>query len=356
MNRTPSFDLAYLDKVIAEYRLPFLRELAMNDCRVIAFQTSTFTIITLEKDEFVFRRFGICSFYFRMIRYLSRPRTNILTGDLGLNTLLSLAVRSFSNGHVIAWCRLTIWTERNVGLARRLIRQIICPRLDQVIVNGDSGKEYIKSLGATKIEVFHQSSVSRKDFENLKNRGTTQGPLKLIFVGRLIPLKGLKEFLSVLQQKRSQFEVTIVGDGSSRTELEYISNHFNLNILFLGHKSRLEILNLLNLHNVLLMPSLGDEWGLVVIEGMSQGLPILGSIRAGAIEELAQLQYIGPTFDPMNSASITNALNELLTLSRQELKMIGDKNRKLISDENITQEGMAVNVLNILKGFESGDN
>ena len=104
------------------------------------------------------------------------------------------------------------------------------------------------------------------------------GPLRLIFVGRLHLLKGLHLLLQALDQlPTGTATLTIVGDGPERQRLG--QQAVNLSLLdiveFRGFMARTELGRLFDEHDVLVAPSLYESGGLSVLEGFAHGLPAI---------------------------------------------------------------------------------
>ena len=72
-----------------------------------------------------------------------------------------------------------------------------------------------------------------------------------------------------------------------------------------------------------MFPSLADEWGLVPIEAMASGLPVLGSVLAQSVEAEVTEGRNGWIFDPHDSKSMDDAIGRALSCSRPKLIEMG---------------------------------
>jgi glycosyltransferase involved in cell wall biosynthesis len=102
--------------------------------------------------------------------------------------------------------------------------------------------------------------------------------IKFISVGSLIPKKGFDRTIKALSQLENiDWQYEIIGEGSSRRELERLIASLGLQdkVILSGWSSMLEE----KYHNadIMLMPSRFEGFGLVAIEGMSTGLPVIAS-------------------------------------------------------------------------------
>lgn len=96
-----------------------------------------------------------------------------------------------------------------------------------------------------------------------------------LFVGRLVPAKGVDDLLTawrVLSSRREAAELWIVGDGPDRSALEGAATH---SVRFLGLRD--DVPDLMAIADLLVVPSKHEGFGLVVAEGLASSLPIVAS-------------------------------------------------------------------------------
>jgi len=102
-------------------------------------------------------------------------------------------------------------------------------------------------------------------------------PLRLLFLGRLIPIKGLSLLIDAVTGLKG-VELTIAGDGSER----YLEDTAPENVRFIGAVSMTERKRLFSEHHVLCLPSRpGDASPRVVAEAIASGRPVLASDLPG---------------------------------------------------------------------------
>jgi glycosyltransferase involved in cell wall biosynthesis len=68
-------------------------------------------------------------------------------------------------------------------------------------------------------------------------------------------------------------------------------------------------------HELMLFPTLGDEWGLVTDEAMHSGLAVIGSLKAQSCEVLLKFGVNGFPYDPDDYASFRNSLDSWARMS-----------------------------------------
>jgi hypothetical protein len=103
----------------------------------------------------------------------------------------------------------------------------------------------------------------------------------------------------------------------------------------------------------LAFPTLADEWGLVVVEAMASGLPVLGSMYSQAVEDLVAAGQTGWLFRPDNASEVKAAISKALTTSHQELDIMGQCARKRVMA--MTPSAMANQILSAIDYALSGE-
>jgi glycosyltransferase involved in cell wall biosynthesis len=121
-------------------------------------------------------------------------------------------------------------------------------------------------------------------------RAATSRQLKLIFVGRLVDWKAIEIVLEAIKRLGSDPRVSfeIVGDGPMRPVWEKLSHDMGLNAItkFSGWMNQEDCARRLNAADVLVLPSLFESGGAVVLEAMAIGLPVIATAWGGPLDYL----------------------------------------------------------------------
>ena len=138
---------------------------------------------------------------------------------------------------------------------------------------------------------------------------------KMLFVALLSPQKGvsyLLQALAQLKQKRQDFVLDIVGDGPNREEYEKLSKELSLEgiVKFHGLKTKLEIAKFMRNSNFFVQPSLYETFGVVYIEAMACGKPIVAS-QLPVLQEKIDKE-IGILVPPKDKKALTDAIDYML--------------------------------------------
>lgn len=176
-------------------------------------------------------------------------------------------------------------------------------------------REVHSSLGcpADKISVIHNGydpKMARANSAGLKKKGKKT----VLFVGRLVYEKGphlLVEATSLLKDK--DFRVIIIGDGAMRPYLEGLARKLNVTekVTFLGHVDDETLLSIYEEASVLVIPSLYEPFGIVVLEAMSLGIPVIVS-NTGGLDEIVTDGRDGLKFQSGSAEELAKAITRIL--------------------------------------------
>lgn len=148
-----------------------------------------------------------------------------------------------------------------------------------------------------------------------------QGPL-LIFVGRLVPEKGVfdvLEALRIVKQDLPGATALIVGEGPSRAALENLANTSDLlgSVHFTGWVEPADVVSHMAAGDFVLGPSKQspDGWveafGLTMVEAMASGTPLIAT-RSGGIPDVVTHGETGILVHPGHIESIASAVTDLV--------------------------------------------
>jgi glycosyltransferase involved in cell wall biosynthesis len=107
----------------------------------------------------------------------------------------------------------------------------------------------------------------------------------VLFVGKLTKVKGVEYLLKAakIYEKSNGIITLISGYGEQFDELTHLSNKLGLkNIYFLGHQRQEDLVYLYNIAEVTIIPSIFEYFGLVAIESLATGTPVIGT-RVGGL-------------------------------------------------------------------------
>ncbi|MBD2744344.1 glycosyltransferase family 4 protein [Coleofasciculus sp. FACHB-1120] len=245
---------------------------------------------------------------------------------------------------------------------RTFSRRLMVKFTDAFIANSNDGKKYLhKVIGADKRKIFTKTylvpepQALREQLEAAKPSELNLKRPVFLFVGQVISRKGIKALLeacSLLQsQGYSDYSLLIIGDGAQREELEAFVKDNNLTELFTwtGWVDYGQLGAYFQNADVFIFPTFEDVWGMVVLEAMVFGKPILCSKGAGAYEMVIEGEN-GYLFDPQNPEEIAEGMVRFIDNPNLVASM-GQKSKQLIDQHTpeAAAKSMAEVAMNVLQ-------
>lgn len=294
-----------------------------------------------------------------LIKQVIDTKPEVLVSDGFMQwTYAALAVRALKGiPHVMLYER-TAHTERTAGKVRTLYRRFVSHWIDAIGCNGKLTGDYVKSLlgwdddrltyghmvaDVTGMEKQVGNATSEECLQ-IRNKYGIEG-LMLLFVGQLIPRKGVKELLEaweVFQHNTSEkCTLVYVGAGVQEDELKALVKKQNIqHVVMTGTIDYDHIAPFYKTADCFIIPTLEDNWSLVVPEAMACGLPIATSIYNGCHPELVH-QKNGWTFDPLNQNSIVDTLEKIVA-AKDNLHLMGLASKQIVSNETAERAAKSI--------------
>ena len=178
---------------------------------------------------------------------------------------------------------------------------------------GIAGRLSVIPLGVDLDRFRPVSPDSREVKASRRELGLSEGDAVIGFVGRLVPQKGLSYLLAaaeLLQARYSNLRFVIVGDGPLRTELTIATTSSGNNrFYFLGERS--DVPRLLELFDVLVVPSEWEPFGIVNLEAMAAAKPVVAFDVDGIPEAIVHGET-GLLVPHRDSRALASAIAKLL--------------------------------------------
>ena len=183
---------------------------------------------------------------------------------------------------------------------------VVSERLNQTIKSNFPNLNKIKYLpNGVDIGkfVFHEKSIDKNN-------------PKLISIGNLVETKGyqyLIEAVKILREKNILCHLNIIGEGKFRKNLETIiaDNSLQNQIELVGYVPNNEIQKYFDQADIYVHPSLFESFGVVVIEAMSTGKPVVVT-KSGGPEYIVPDEF-GIKVQKENSEELASALENMIS-------------------------------------------
>ena len=199
----------------------------------------------------------------------------------------------------LAWDMLrSLHNQANVNLC------ISTPIADELVAHGIQNVE-VAWRGGVDAALFHPMRASEHVRRRLSG-GHPEAPL-LVYVGRLGAEKGIEALSAVLPGVPGA-RLALIGDGPHRQALE---RHFRGQpVHFAGYLSGVELAAAVASADLMVFPSQTDTLGLVLLEAMAAGTPVVAA-DGGGVRELVNDGRTGclyPANDPAAAAQVVRRL------------------------------------------------
>lgn len=233
--------------------------------------------------------------------------------------------------------------NRTLNLYNNIIWKV-CSEIEMKEVEGIKGK-----LGKIFIAPNMSPKIILPNFQQNKKPQKHKGEAKLVFLSRFARKKNFKWFLENISQVTGQLNVDIIAPIEDEVYwqeclklIEKLPN--NISIQHIGSIPYKEALEKLVDYHFFLLPTLGENFGHVFIEGLSAGCPIIASDRTPWLN----LEEKGIGWDiPLENPNLwLEKLNYCLNMEQTEYSKLSEKSRNYavswLSDSKLAESTEAV--------------
>lgn len=165
------------------------------------------------------------------------------------------------------------------------------------------------------VDIHIDKEAVRKSF------GIESDDLVVGMIGRLEPIKGPGYFIEaakLIADKTVKAKFLIVGEGSLRKFLEKQVKSLGRSFIFAGWRE--DIPAIISILDILVLPSLNEAVGMILIEAQAEGIPVVASC-VGGIPEVVQDKKTGFLVPSQDAKSLAEAISYLLEHKEEREKM-----------------------------------
>jgi glycosyltransferase involved in cell wall biosynthesis len=199
------------------------------------------------------------------------------------------------------------------------------PRIDGIIANSHHTAKTVVNQYHIPENHVHICYKSIKLDQHTKGfhpqRNPSQAP-RVLFVGGNMQRKGLPTLIRAapyVLRELPDTEFWVVGQDSVEMRMKELCHLKDVDTAFrfLGWRRHTELLDLYRGMDVFVMPSLEEAFGVVFLEAMASGVPVIGT-RVGGVSELIQHEVNGLLVDPEDPEGLSRAIIRVLEDSSLE--------------------------------------
>lgn len=350
--------IVLLTEIISPYRVPVFNELAAHpaiDLRVIFFaetERERSWRVPTEKIRFSYEVLPGVAFPLpgRFPVFLNpglwaalrreAPEVLIAGGYHHPSCIIALRYARASRIPFILWSESHAQSTRLRGPLFDWYRRRFIAGSGGFIVPGTKSADFLRSLGADGARIWTApNAVDNPAFSRATNASAGQARWRgrfsknvVLFVGRLVVSKGLRSLIEAVAEmsKTEEVKLIVVGEGSARREYESLCARRGLagTVFFEGFKQQEDLAFYYSMADVFVLPSLREEWGLVLNEAAAAGLPLVGSEAAGASWDLIEEGVNGFRVAAGDVPSLKERLQRILRDPKLKEAM-GERSRRI---------------------------
>lgn len=234
------------------------------------------------------------------------------------------------------WRTLTLWVCSRASIA--------APVSDEIV-------NILKGLGVDENKlVLPCFGVDTEFFHPSENKPDNSDLTKIIFVGSLIPRKGLHDLIQALCDERlKNVKLMVVGEGADQGRLRRQADDLGIsnNIQWMGMRKPEEVAELMRMSDVLCLPAYMEGRPNVVNEAMASGIPVI-TTRIGGIPDMVEEGDAALLFEPGNVGQLREHLITLVH-EPERRRMMGMRAREFILESRLSWDDTATQFDQIFK-------
>jgi glycosyltransferase involved in cell wall biosynthesis len=157
-------------------------------------------------------------------------------------------------------------------------------------------------------------------------------PVTLGLLGQISPHKGHDDAIDALARLGSGFELRLAGKGDAAYEQSLRSRARDLPVTFMGFVSLPEFFQMVD---VLMVPSWEEPFGIVLLEAMATGIPVVSTARGGPLDIIRSGTH-GLLVEPRDSAALADAVKTLVADDLLRRSIIENARKRAEQEYDIT--------------------
>jgi glycosyltransferase involved in cell wall biosynthesis len=197
-----------------------------------------------------------------------------------------------------------------------------------IYVTTPDGLRLVLSKWHFKTEV--QLSVAICSNYGAKTERRPSASPRFVFVGRLLYWKGVHFAIRAMAEVRKSSPaatLTLIGSGADERWLRNVAIKYGVAnaVEFAGQIPRQQLIRSLQNHTALVFPSLHDSGGMVVLESLSMGLPVVCLDLGGpGIMVNASCGFVVPTVDTDDARTVSGVADAMISLATMSVAELAD--------------------------------
>jgi len=289
------------------------------------------------------------------------PEIMIVAGHYPRAIFLAIIWAVLNKKHIAYWSDTNILDVIRTSWSRRIAiitwKRFLFKWIDTFLYIGIRNRDFYETVIGRK---YLQGRLFKVPFPALTNlsapiQAVDGKVIRLLYLGRLIALKCVDKLIDAIallppsMQKR--IELTVAGEGPERNRLTTQVKRLTVSssVIFLGPIPSNEVRKVYAEHDVFILPSHHEAWGLVINEALAAGLPVVAPYWIGAVADLVIDGHSGFVLEDNEPETIAKSLQRMLKLEREKLLLMGQNGRTLVKDGGFHFNSATASLIEFIK-------
>ena len=246
-------------------------------------------------------------------------------------------------------CSDSTFEDKVRSRARESLKRSVLSAFDAALVSGTRARDYLRTLGVDGAADFrpwdvvdnahfeHGAEAARRASAELRSRHKLPGRYFLC-VARFVAKKNLGRLIEGYARYADYaggqaWSLVLAGSGPLEPELRSAAAAAGVEhrVVFAGLVGYADLPAFYALAEAFILPSISEQWGLVVNEAMASGLPLLVSNRCGCAPDLLDKGGNGFSFDPDDGMAVSSQLERMARIPDEARAAMGRRSREIIA-------------------------
>ncbi len=253
----------------------------------------------------------------------------VVVAEFSLASIQAALYCALSGATLVSWSETTPEYERHMSALQRCIRRWLLGRAPACIATSSGSREKYLGYGAAAENIF--VSLQTADIGTIEPRcralraerpalrqwfGWSGDSVVALYVGSLIERKGLDALLKAFAAAAKEtpaLTLALAGGGEQEAALRALATELGVadRVAWFPFRQQADLWELYACADFFVLPTRRDTFGVVVVEAMAAGLPVLCSRHAGAARDLVADGENGWVIDPDKVPEMTARLTAL---------------------------------------------
>ncbi|MGM0582455.1 MAG: glycosyltransferase [Bacteroidota bacterium] len=303
-----------------------------------------------------FRKINFPKIIYGIRRYVKNNKFDVIVNRAWSAHIISGTVSLLTNIPLVTFLSGAIKFQ-NKNFVKRQVHNFYLKRADKIISVSEASKENCKKcfdVKESQLEVVHNGidieqvrEASLSEIQSIDYSEIGESSYKILFMGRLIPRKGLDILLKAVVEMNTgkEVKVLVLGKGPKLADYKRMVNNFGIKdkVKFLGQK--VNPFPYLAMSDLFVLPSREEGFPNALLEGMALGKPVIAADCDNGPREI--IDGMNGTLIPVgDSKTLAEAIKKYL--NNKQLANNHGKNAYLTIKENFLLDSQLRRIENII--------